>query len=117
MFTGEEEDEIGAKGQGAINQASIMKSLQSQINNAFAAPAGKAQSSYTEPSTTGAVKEEKTIAELLVEREAQLKEIEQLQEMTQTAFVDALTEDIQSVSQPAVAASASTKQAVSEDAP
>ena len=38
--------------------------------------------------------EEKTILDLLEERETQLKEIEQLQTMTQSAFVDALAEDV-----------------------
>lgn len=54
--------------------------MQQQINQALAPP-GKAQAAFAEPSST-AVKEEKTIMDLLVERETQLKEIEQLQEMT-----------------------------------
>jgi hypothetical protein len=65
-----EEDDIGVKGQrSAFSMSSIIKGLQEQVDSAFHQSSDKVQASYTDPSMGTAVKEEKTVLEILEERE------------------------------------------------
>ena len=104
MFKGEDDDFEGqnesqgvAIGNQMINKASIMGEITSRMEDlqtgsattTGAAPTGDARGEVN-------MEAERTIKDIIEERQEELKDLEQLQDMKSTNFVEALTTDIES---------------------
>ena len=93
MFRNEDEeegDDAGKPGLAAINKAGIMGSIMSSMQSVQTA---SGTLDLNLPDNTGAANT-KTIAEILEEREQELKDIEQFKDMKNSQFVDALAADM-----------------------
>lgn len=112
MFRGEDEDDFGQnEGQGVaignqmISKENIMGEIFSRVATVQTASEGVSVPGAGGETSGGVnMQAEKSIKDIIEERQAQLKDLEQLQDMTQSQFVDALTNDIDGTAGPGTSA-------------
>lgn len=122
MFHGEDEDFMADgenSGQGVaignrmINKAFIMEDIVSRV--AVVQSSGEANPEEPAAAASVNMEAEKSIKEIIEERQEQLKDLEQLQDIKQSQFVDALTNDIEGGAAASVEAPTTALGAESQD--